>query len=941
MKSVKPTLLVLALLSASVALPARIISYAPITDRIAAPAVQHRMNRHYALIESEASIPSLIPFPIPTSPRSKVVLYDSKGEQEPRVVFPEQGSEADVSFAAVWEKNGGTPRIFIETDANLRGDNPQRLRRFLYSADAGQSWKVVPIPSGSYLAPRRFLEDIGGPITRGRGSPVRLGTSDYPFVLFAGYVPGDEPAVYAVGADGSATRLLKLPGYQASLIGTDREGTRFLVFGPLGPSGENAIGVLTLGGSLTLVGQTGSSFPLEGWITDDASAYIEHVDQSPRALSYYRGGTRTEVAVGYPSSTICGICPASLENLRTLLPIPTADYSGAWIILVATGRPTVLLRHMPGSAAVEQWSDISAPEVEAVHAGASGSRLLIQVHRARPQVDQRIFIDPALALWDVGQPAPRRYDELFLNEGPYKAFVHLDVDAMAAGETFVFDSAATTSFPGPLPSPAPPGAGGGDVTQEWGVVRASLKQRLVLPVVTRVGGAYGSFWRTDAVFRNPSDAALEVRLRYVPATGTQEPQEVLLSLSPQEVRVVSDVLLSLFGTESGSGALFVTAEGDRAVSLTSRTYTTSPRGSFGMGIGAVETLNAASARFPLTFSGALLGKDFRTNLLATDAGGRGGEIGLVPAGTSGSAVRVPFSFLVPPGGVSQIGGLANMLGFEPHESGAVTFAPASGEAIPAMIAVDNRTNDPTYFPPDLPSPYVRTIPAVVHTDGAFGSAWRTDLFLFNPTGQARTVTLAARRWTEPENEQILNLTLLPRESKLIRDVLHTAFGLTGIARLRYVSGFGAETNGVRVTSRTYTEDSSSGGTFGFLMPPLNSFQSAGSGESLEILGPQGQANFRTNLGLVDLTAFPTGPPPRAKIEIFDEKGALVDSFETAVPSAGGVQLGDLFQARGLGNGPAAAVIRISPFGGLIGAFATMTDNGTNDPVYFAAGLTSK
>lgn len=939
MKPRKPTLLVLALLSASVALPARIISYAPITDRIASPAVQHRMNRHYALIESEASIPSLIPFPIFASPRSKVVLYDSKGEREPRVVFPEQGSEADVSFAAVWEKNGGTPRLFIETDANMRGDNPQRLRRFFYSADAGHTWKVVPISAASHLATRRSFEDIGGPVTRGRGSPVRLGSTDYPFVLLAADISGEQ-GVYAVGADGSVKLLLKLPGYQSGLMGTDREGTRFLVFGPLGQE-DNALGILTLGGSLTLVGQTGSSFPLEGWITDDGSAYLEHVDSATRALSYYRAGTKTEVAVGYPSSTICGICPIPFPPSRTLLAIPTADYSGAWIIRVATGRPTVLLRHSPGSPAVEQWSDIAAPEVEAIHAGASGRKLLIQVHRARPQADQRIFIDPALALWDVGQPAPRRYDELFLNEGPYKAFVHLDVEAMGAGETFVFDSAATTPFAGPLPSPAPPGAGGGDVTQEWGVVRASLKQRLVLPVVTRVGGAYGSFWRTDAVFRNPSDAVLEVRLRYVPATPAQAPQEVLISLSPQEIRVVSDVLLSLFGTESGSGALFVTAEGDRAVSLTSRTYTTSPRGSFGMGIGSIETLNAASARFPLTFSGALLGKDFRTNLLATDAGGRGGEIGLVPAGTSGSAVRVPFSFVVPPGGVSQIGGLGDMLGFEPHESGAVTFAPASGEAIPALIAVDNRTNDPTYFPPDLPSPYVRTIPAVVHTDGAFGSTWRTDLFLFNPAGQARTVTLAVRRWAEPENEHVLNLTLLPRESKIIRDVLHTAFGLTGIARLRYVSGFGAETNGVRVTSRTYTEDLSSGGTFGFLMPPLNSFQSAGSGESLEILGPQGQATFRTNLGLVDLTAFPTGPPPRAKIEIFDEKGALVDTFETTVPSAGGVQLGDLFQARGLGNGPAAAVIRISPFGGLIGAFATMTDNGTNDPVYFAAGLTSK
>ena len=39
--------------------------------------------------------------------------------------------------------------------------------------------------------------------------------------------------------------------------------------------------------------------------------------------------------------------------------------------------------------------------------------------------------------------------------------------------------------------------------------------------------------------------------------------------------------------------------------------------------------------------------------------------------------------------------------------------------------------------------------------------------------------------------------------------------------------------------------------------------------------------------------------------------------------------------------PAAALIRITPFGGLVAAYATTTDNGTNDPVYFGASLVAK
>jgi hypothetical protein len=125
------------------------------------------------------------------------------------------------------------------------------------------------------------------------------------------------------------------------------------------------------------------------------------------------------------------------------------------------------------------------------------------------------------------------------------------------------------------------------------------------------------------------------------------------------------------------------------------------------------------------------------------------------------------------------------------------------------------------------------------------------------------------------------------------------------------------------------------------MPPLNSFQSAGPGESLEILGPQGGRNFRTNLSLVELTAFADGSSIPVRIEIFDDFGVLLDRFETSVPVAGGVQLLDLFRTRGLGEGPPAALIRVSPLGGLVGAFATTLDNGTNDPTYHPAALASR
>jgi len=84
-------------------------------------------------------------------------------------------------------------------------------------------------------------------------------------------------------------------------------------------------------------------------------------------------------------------------------------------------------------------------------------------------------------VWRVGDPMPRHYDELYLNEQWNKGFIHVDVDRMTAGEPFVFNSGAQPDQEmGDISSPV---GGGGDVIQEWGVVRGSLKQHLVLPGV--------------------------------------------------------------------------------------------------------------------------------------------------------------------------------------------------------------------------------------------------------------------------------------------------------------------------------------------------------------------------------------------------------------------------------------------------------------------------
>ena len=70
---------------------ARVISYAPYTNRAATRSINHRQNRWFALIEA---IPGQFG-------AGQLVLYDAKGLSEPRVIYPTDNSTRELGFALV------------------------------------------------------------------------------------------------------------------------------------------------------------------------------------------------------------------------------------------------------------------------------------------------------------------------------------------------------------------------------------------------------------------------------------------------------------------------------------------------------------------------------------------------------------------------------------------------------------------------------------------------------------------------------------------------------------------------------------------------------------------------------------------------------------------------------------------------------------------------
>jgi hypothetical protein len=921
----RPLVLGLAVLLFATLAPARVISYAPYTDRISIPAMGLRVNRHFAMVETASN-----GYP-PPGGRGQIVLYDSLGEEERRVVYPQNGSETYFDAVIVRQRTGEAPMIFASIS-----DYPSA--RWVLSVDAGRTWKSVSIPGR--LATFSSPVDTGGWYARSRYASLRIGPHEFPFIALT--YASDGYHLTAVAIDGTTSQLMTAPANTSTnFAGSDFDHRRFLL-----RSGTDLV-VVDIHGLKSVIGQTSGGL-VEGWITANGRAYLEQwISSADISLWLYTNGTKTFVAGTYDKTNPTAVPPP--QNLSTSYPLfaaPTASYDGAWIVKRLAGTPTKLLEHNPARspALFEHWSDPSAPEVEAIHPSLTGNRVLIQVHRPRRDADA-LFKDPALAVWHVGAPLPSFYDELYLSEQADKGFVHLNVDELENGEPFVFDSGRVLN-PGCGCGVSSGGGGGGDVTQEWGVVRASLAQHLVMPGFGRTAGAFGSLWRSDLTFSNPNDVSVNVALRFVPsgdAVQVSERNAVRIQLAPHELRLVNDAAKELLGVEGGVGALFIDPDVGASINVTGRTYTTSAAGTYGYGMNAIDIYSAANAGFPVTFAGAFLGPNFRTNLFLADVSGRGTAASFVASGPSGDIqIANVVTETSPAFGVLQRNYINLMLGLSAQTRGALTIKPVRGEAVAALFAVDNQTNDATFYPPDLSIGTTRTIPVVGHQEGVNGAQFRSDLFLYNTSSQYKGVNIEMRSWTNPSIWSVASLTLYPHEARMIPDVLMTLFGQTGMARLRIATQTfsTAPDTSVRVTSRTYSVDAK-GGTYGFLMPPLNSFQSATTADTLEILGASLDRRFRTNIGLVDVTNAFTAATPRARVEIVGTDGKILDTMETNVPSVGGMQINDIFRSRGLNLDGAPVLIRITPLRGMIGAYAATLDNGTNDPTYFAANLAAK
>jgi len=228
-----------------------------------------------------------------------------------------------------------------------------------------------------------------------------------------------------------------------------------------------------------------------------------------------------------------------------------------------------------------------------------------------------------------------------------------------------------------------------------------------------------------------------------------------------------------------------------------------------------------------------------------------------------------------------------------------------------------------------PTAYRSLVPAAAQTNGVGGSVWRTELTLFNGGSEAASGQFT---FIPGGGAPVLTRSLFlgVNQSITYANALNDLFGLSnGTGAIAIEASSATTTPAFRVTSRTFTTGVV--GTYGQSVPNVSGDDQT---STLLLTGIESDANFRTNIGLVNRTALPVN----AGLTLYDANGNVVATTSVTVPENNFQQssLGSFFPAVN-GRSFAALSMRVdAATPNAVSAYGSVIDNRTQDPVYVQA-----
>jgi hypothetical protein len=167
----------------------------------------------------------------------------------------------------------------------------------------------------------------------------------------------------------------------------------------------------------------------------------------------------------------------------------------------------------------------------------------------------------------------------------------------------------------------------------------------------------------------------------------------------------------------------------------------------------------------------------------------------------------------------------------------------------------------------------------------------------------------------------------------IDNVLPTTFNVTGTGGSIVLTTPAAAQ--LVATGRTYSIRASDGGTFGQFIPGVSPASGIGVGDKpLQVLQLEESQNFRSNLGLAELT----GNPAHVKLTLFLPDSKVIPTVEYDLAPFQFLQIGRIMA--GLNPGQATyngrISVQVTTGAGRVTAYGSVIDNVTQDPTYVPA-----
>jgi hypothetical protein len=209
---------------------------------------------------------------------------------------------------------------------------------------------------------------------------------------------------------------------------------------------------------------------------------------------------------------------------------------------------------------------------------------------------------------------------------------------------------------------------------------------------------------------------------------------------------------------------------------------------------------------------------------------------------------------------------------------------------------------------------------MAHAEGENDSQWRSKLALLNTS---ESETAAALEYVAGTDSIPVEVTLLPGELVAWDDVVLDLFGADDSSGAIRVDADGQ----MLVTARTY--NLSGDGSFGQFLPGVAEDQTLVSGQTGILSQLANNAQFRTNIGFVNLGNHAC----RVRITLYDAAGNQVgDARSPRIPPSGWNQESDIFNKAGAGQHDNAwARVELVTEECAVWGYASVIDQTSNDP----------